>query len=335
MERKVIKMGDSSLVISLPKVWIEKAKVTKGNIVEVGELATGELIVKPKTTEARKKEVDITDQRRLDRCIIDHYINGADTIRISSEEALNPEDMEVIYDTVNNLSGLEITEASGKKVVIEYLGGGTMPFKKLLSRFSLIVTNHLKSLKTAFEENSAVEIESIRKIQETDKLYYTLLRNLITASSDVKASSEMQLKSKDPVYYTLLVKNLWEMAKLAEKVDFHDTRFNKKISYFFDKALECHRRSMEAWRKRDRDMALDTAEAVESLLMELRMARKEVANLEEAPAKEELPQARMAKLKEIIVGPEQQTIENLLNTLGTFFYYINKNLNIATLSSIE
>ena len=30
MERKVIKMGDSSLVVSLPKAWVDKAGIVRG-----------------------------------------------------------------------------------------------------------------------------------------------------------------------------------------------------------------------------------------------------------------------------------------------------------------
>lgn len=336
MERKIIKMGDSSLVVSLPKPWVEKAQISKGSIVEVEEIATGELIVKPKKTKIKKNEVDITDLRHLDKSITDSYINGAEIIRIiPREKSIDPELMSIIYNTVNNLGGLEITEASGKKVVIEYFGGTGMPLKKILSRFALIVTNHLKSLRTAYKENNAAELETIKKIQETDKLYYTLLRNLITASSSVRAASEMQLTSKDPVYYTLLVKNLWEMAKLAENMDFYQTKYNEKVSYFFDKALECHRASIEAWKTKNRKMALDTMEKIETLLKELNVMEREITNFERESPSTDKSISRVAKVKEIVIGPEQHSLKSLLENIKEIFEYINRNLNVATLISLE
>jgi len=336
VERKIIKMGDSSLVVSLPKPWVEKAQLSKGKVVEVEELQTGELILRPKITKTKRLQVDITRCRHLDKSIIDHYINGAEIIRIvPSDRNIDPEIMDTIYNTIRNLSGLEITEASGKKVVIEYFGGTAMPLKKILGRFSLIVTNHLKSLKTAYKENNASELETIKRIQETDKLYYTLVRNLIAASSSVKASSDMQLKSKDPVYYTLFVENLRDMAKLSSNIDFHYTKNNEKIAYFFEKALECHRASIEAWRTKNREKALETLDEIEDAMKELYVTEREITNYGENPPIERQALTRVAKVKEIVVKPEEHTIKELISDVREIFEYIKRNISIVTLIILE
>lgn len=335
MERKVIKMGDSSLVISLPKAWVDKAGIVRGGSVEVEELSTGEIVVKPKTVATARREVEISPgEKALSSCIIDHYINGTDVIKIYSKDTIDPRVMSIIYNTVPDLSGLEITEASGDRVKIEYLGG-VMPFKKLFSRFTLIITNYLKSLESAFEKDSSADVDTIKKMKETDKLYYSLLRNLIMAAESVKIASEMELRSKDSVYYALLVKNIFEMTKKVEEIDFFTTKHNKKLAGFFGSALSCHRKSMEAWNKKDRGVALEGMDEIEKTLKDVRSLSR---NLEEHPEEEHSkhePESRVVKIKDMVVASEQKMVSTILNDIQDILYHIDRNLEIATVNSLS
>lgn len=336
MERKVIKMGDSSLVVSLPKAWVDKAGIVRGGSVEVEELATGEIVIKPKTGVIERKEVNISpDEKSLENCLVDHYINGIDLIKVSSNDALDPKIMSGIYDTVPELPGFEITEASSNNVKIEYLGG-VMPFKKLFSRFSLIVTNYFSSLELAFEKDSGAEVETMKKMKETDKLYHSLLRNLIMASESVKIASEMELRSKDSVYYALLVKNIFEMTKRVEKIDFFTTEHNQKLAGFFKSALKSHKKVMESWNRRNRKLALEGLEEIENTQRKvkslLRDAREKGAKSESRKSE---PETRIAKIKGMVVTSEQEALQDTLANLSEILYYINRNLKIATINSVS
>ncbi len=338
MERKVIKMGESSLVISLPKEWTKKAKVIRGGSVEVEELATGELVVKPKTVEKQRKEVSITpDPRYLGENIKDNYINGADVITITSKKPFKPEVMKIINKTTQDLFGLEVTEASGKRIVIEYFGG-TMPIKKLVTRFELIITNYLKTLATAFKEESGAEIETVRKMLRIDNLYYQLLRTLIIASTDLKAASEIGIKTQDPVYYSMIVNNLREMARHIKGADYFETGQNEKISNLLDEVLDCHRRFIEAWDKNDSKLALDSIVETRALINEINMFSREVNILEEkgSPKKiDDISRSRVAKVKEMIADQEQRQIGDLLKILQVVLEHITRNLDVAALRNIE
>jgi phosphate uptake regulator len=329
-------MGDSSLVVSLPKAWVDKAGVVRGGSVEVEELATGEIVIKPKTGKLERKEVKISPgEKSLEGCIIDHYVNGTDVIKISSHDALDPKTMSSIYDTVPELPGYEITEASSNKVRIEYLGG-VMPFKKLFSRFTLIVTNYFMSLQLAFDKNSSAEVETMKKMRETDKLYHSLLRNLIMAAESVKIASEMELRSKDSVYYALLVKNIFEMTKKVEKIDFFSTEHNKRLAGFFESALKSHRRVMESWSKKNRELALEGMEEIENAQKEIKTLLRSIEGEEAKSEPVESEQgSRIAKLKGMVVTSEQEAINETLTNLSEILYYIDRNLEIATINSVS
>ncbi len=337
MERKVIKMGESSLVISLPKEWTKKAKIIRGCSVDVEELATGELVVKPKTIEKQRKEVSITpDPRYLGETIKDNYINGADVITIISQEPFKPEVMKIINKTTQDLFGLEVTEASGKRIVIEYFGG-IMPIKKLLTRLELIIINYLKTLATAFKEESGVGIETVRKMLRIDNLYYQLLRTLIIASTDLKAASEIGITTQDPVYYSLIINNLREMARQIENADYFETEYNEKITYFLEGVLKCHRRFIDTWAKNDSSLSLDSLVETRSLINEITMFSREVTILEEKGSAKKIndtSQTRVAKVKEMIADQEQRQIGDLLKILQVVLEHITSNLDVAALRNI-
>jgi phosphate uptake regulator len=334
MERKVIKMGNSSLVVSLPKAWVNKTGIVRGGSVEVEELATGEIVIKPKTGISKRRDVKISpDEKSLGSCLINHYINGTDVIKISSGDTLDPKTMTSVYDTVPELPGFEITEASSHKVKIEYLGG-VMPFKKLFSRFTLIVTNYLASLELAFEKDSGAEVETMKKMKETDKLYHSLLRNLIMAAESVKIASEMELRSKDSVYYALLVKNIFEMTERVEKIDFFTTKHNQKLAAFFNSALSCHKKVMESWNKKDRGIALEGMDEIEKTIKEVKSLLRDTGGGQ--PEDESIKSdsvSRIAKLKGMVVTSEQEMLLETLNSIQDILYYIDRNLQIATINS--
>ncbi len=338
MERKVIKMGESSLVISLPKEWTKKAKITRGSSVEIEELTTGEIVVKPKTIEVHRREVNLTpDPKYLGESIRDNYINGADVITITSKEPFKPDIMKTINKTTHDLFGLEVTEASGKRIVIEYYGG-VMPIKKLVTRFELIITNYLKTLASAYREKSGAGIDTVRKMLKIDNLYYQLLRTLVIASTDLKAASEIGINTQDPVYYSLIINNLREMARQIENADYFETEHNEKVTYFLEEVLSCHRRFVEAWDKNDSNLAVDSIVETRALINEINMFNREVNILEEkgSPKKiKDISRSRVAKVKEMIADQEQRQIGGLLKILQVVLEHITGNLEVAALRNIE
>ena len=339
MERKVIKMGDSSLVISLPKEWTRKAKITRGSSVEIEELSSGELIVKPRMIEIKKKPVEVSPAKKyLERNIVDNYINGADTIIISSKTPIDPELMNSIYNIIQELQGLEITEASSKRIIIEYFGS-PVPVKRLLTRFSLIVNNFLNALIISFRENEGTEVEAIKRMRETKKIYHILLRNLIMASTNVKVATEIELKTRDPIYYICIVKNLKEMLVQLERANFYETTYNKQISDIFEDILTCHKRATKAWNAKDRRLAQETLNRVRESRVKLESFEKDIRRARLSGGAEsvgkDISQARIAKLKEAFVTQEQESIETTIEIARVVLYHLTGNLDVAALNSIE
>lgn len=330
MERKIIKIGNSSVVVSLPKKWVEKAKVARGASVEVGELATGELIISPKKVEVKKKLVEIDASRGyVGRRLVQGYINGGDTFTIVSPDSNT---LDEIYANLNDLPGLEIIEADAKKIVLEYYGGKA-PLLGLLNRFSVIVSNYISAAALAFKDGRRANLETLRKFREINKLYHAILRSLIIASGDTKSASEMGIESHDLIYYSLLASNFKEMARTIEKIEYYETGFNDTISKLFENMLKAHKKSMSAFSRRDSIAAFEAFDEVTGLLKEVPLYSEK---FEDKQAKkgfllvEDELHSKMSMVRDAVFS-EKRYLRELFDAIKLVLKYMESNLEIIAL----
>lgn len=328
MERRIIKMGNSSVVVSLPKRWADKAKVAQGASVEVEELATGELIIMPKRVVAKKKVVEIDAGRGyVGRRLVQGYINGGETFIVSPPESNT---LDEIYANIGDLPGLEIIEADSKKIVLEYYGGKA-PLLGLLSRFSVIVSNYITAAAQAFKEGRRTSLETIRKFKEINKLHNAILRSLVIASGDTKAASEMGLESHDLIYYSLLANNFKEMAGAIEKIEYFETRFDEVISKLFENMLGAHKKSINAFSRRDATVAFEAFDEVTSLTMEIPLYSEKFEDRQDkaSPAGDEL-HSKISMVRDAVFS-EKRYLRGLFDTIKLMLKYMESNLEIIAL----
>ena len=122
--RKLISFGKGSFIVSMPKSWIEKNNLKKGDLISVNDdgfelvLSASQEEKKPAATEisieAMGKGIELMKTE-----IVSSYLNGYDTINIlfgnDSKEAPK------IKDVIRNLSGLEIMEQTSTRIVAKNL----------------------------------------------------------------------------------------------------------------------------------------------------------------------------------------------------------------------
>ena len=122
--RKLISFGKGSYIISMPKSWIEKNNLKKGDLISVNDDGF-ELTLSANQQEKKLdfKEIDIDSKNKdiemLKAEIVSSYLNGYDTINISFEA--NSKDTQKIKDVIRNLSGLEIMEQTSTRIVAKNL----------------------------------------------------------------------------------------------------------------------------------------------------------------------------------------------------------------------
>src|SRR5574341_1659492 len=123
--RKVQKVGYSTLIVSLPKGWVEEVGLRQGDIVSFRREPDGGITVYPGLT--REKETyryAISADRcespnLLTRIITANYLTWHDTIQVVSKKELSKRHLEEIRGVSRRLTGLGIVEQNLQSVTLQ------------------------------------------------------------------------------------------------------------------------------------------------------------------------------------------------------------------------
>ncbi len=122
--RKLISFGKGSYIISMPKNWIVKNNLKKGDLISVSDDGF-ELVLtasqQEKKVDSREINIDAKgkDLEFLKAEIVSSYLNGYDTINILFDN--NNKEAPKIKDVIRNLSGLEIMEQTSTRIMAKNL----------------------------------------------------------------------------------------------------------------------------------------------------------------------------------------------------------------------
>ena len=119
--RKLMAFGNSSFIVSVPKAWVEKNRLKKGDVLMV-EQKPNELILSSKDDSERRKLNEISlspDGKTFEEFkteIVSLYVNNYDVITV-----VNVKDAEGVKEIFRNLAGMEIMEETATKIVAKDL----------------------------------------------------------------------------------------------------------------------------------------------------------------------------------------------------------------------
>jgi len=212
--RKVYISGGSSYVVSLPKKWIEKNKITPGDSLAVW-FNDEEVIfrISDFTAEkSRKISIHTEDFRSIgavERYLVGLYLTGFDTIRVMFGDSEKYRD--AVVNITGQLIGCEILTDTGNCVVIEVLiEDDKIKTEELLRRMSIICRSMLGDIVRVFKEGDQGLIgEILDREGEIDKLYFLVIRQLKKAVESQKVAEKLGISSKrDCLGYRMIAKSL-------------------------------------------------------------------------------------------------------------------------------
>ena len=170
MRRKLIQHGLSSLTVSLPKKWVVKRGLKKGDEVELTE-RRGELVVSSQPhREAKRIELDVSNAHPMIRRIIGAaFKSGYDdvVIRFNSYEELKAV-QELMRD---HFTGFEIVGQTKNSVRIKNLGQVTFAeFDTVLKRFFFVLNQMASDTQNAVDADDFAWLKRITLCKiESDK----------------------------------------------------------------------------------------------------------------------------------------------------------------------
>ncbi len=307
MKRKVIKLGNSTLVTTLPSKWAKNFNLKPGDEVEIAE-RSNELIISTfkNENEILRKEMNIEsfDSNLVKRSVIALYISGYEEIVIRFKEqkierikqASTVSVFELIQNIVHNqLIGIEIIEQKSDSIWLKAVTDiHQEDFEVILRRIFLMVLSFGEELKNAVNTFNKDAAKNAASNHDNIARFVNFLLRILNKKGHEKFS-------KVPVYYYLVYKlrevsyvykfiseefQNFKMKPTKETIDvFNDINqsFNEFYTFYYkfssEQGLKLLKKSREFYMKVN-PMQYEKKQNPETLLMIARLSVINVALLE-------------------------------------------------------
>ncbi|RLI93108.1 MAG: hypothetical protein DRO89_00710 [Candidatus Altiarchaeales archaeon] len=183
--RKIQLTGESTYILSLPKRWVKKNKLDKGDVLSVMERGDT-LLLKPREEKEMEAEIDLEKKsfELISRSLITKYIQGFDTVIIRSKRYIPSEIRKGLKDISGLLIGMEQFGETSNELVFRMLmreKGDLVDTVLRMHRMSLSSLEELLRNITPENYNEHILRDIIQRDDEIDKFYFLIFRQLSSA----------------------------------------------------------------------------------------------------------------------------------------------------------
>lgn len=167
MKRKIIQIAGSTCLVSLPKTWIKRQNIKKGEEVEVSE-------------QGNKIIVDVEQSQSLPKIVIDRarfgkfhrnylsaaYHMGFDDVEIHFED---PKAADIIQDRVNTCMGFEIVNQGHNICQIKSVSMVSLKeFSQMLRKVFLLLVTMSENTISLLEKGNFAGLSDVRVLEMTN-----------------------------------------------------------------------------------------------------------------------------------------------------------------------
>lgn len=212
--RKLIKFGNSSYIVSLPKTWIEKNNLSKGDLIYFTHSSSNEIILSPEIKKEKVEQKEITinidneSMEGIEIRLVGAYINNFHTINLVGNE------LEGKYSEIRNalheLMALEIIEQTKNRIVAkDFLNMRKISIPNLIRRVDIITRAMIADSKTTLEKDLYENV--YQRDQDVNRLTFLIFRAIKYYLNNPIAAESLKLTSIDLLNY-------WQVADQLEKI---------------------------------------------------------------------------------------------------------------------
>lgn len=181
MQRKVVRQGPNTLMVSLPIKWAKNAGIKKGDAVNIIEKESSLLITKGEVEEEMSRiSVEIREDYTISliRAIISNlYKKGYDLIEvsISDDKAIGK-----VKRAVNTLMGLEIVDQKKGKLVLQNISVGLdKELDNYLRKSFFLALETLRITREDYSNNNYTNLEQIQEMNANIKKFTDVCKRAI------------------------------------------------------------------------------------------------------------------------------------------------------------
>ena len=291
--RRLQRIG-SSILVSLPKEWVDANNLDKGNQVEI-ETGQGSISISANKETRPTKELVISyplpKEENIVADITGAYLLGYDVIQINSKSFVPGEDREKIRNSMRRLVGMEIIEEDASHINMQFLLDVTaLNPEKILKRMNSISLGMYTDASNGLisDDKSNLQALSNRDV-EVNRQYFLLVRLIRSTLVDKRLASVFNLENIDVLDYRVAA-NLLENAgdSIVELSDFIynsalSKEYSKKIFDVVKDFSKLAEKSINAFTKPDRLLAIEAISLHKKYEEKLSKLRNTVGNKKQIP----------------------------------------------------
>lgn len=272
--RKVISFGKNSHIITLPKEWVVKNKVSQGDVVSLKDNGDG-LIVQAHLQPVKSPEkyltinVDGKGLKKIKAEIFSAYLCNASTMEIIGNGLSTL--AEEIKGIIHSLAGLEVLEQTSTKLVAkDLINVQEISLKATIRRMDIITKSMIEDLFLC-AQSCGVEAKSPgplaenleQRDKEVNRLYYLALRVISGALNEPSSMQELKLTPLALHHCYLIIVRLERIADQAKGIvaDLPVACFSGRAKQDFLELLkllfERYNDTLKAYYTGNRESALD------------------------------------------------------------------------------
>jgi len=222
MERRLIKQGGGGYTIYLPKKWVERNSLDKGNSLNVDESGANLIISRAGTAKKTQTEIHLTGltESSIRTLITNTYRLGYDRITVRFEDEKQFKILQEVVKT--RLIGFDIIKKQEKECVVESITEPSYEqFDNILKKMFLNIDEFFEITKTRLGIEKS-ETEDFEEVAERIQKYDNFCRRAIMKRKLIEKNSELFwtfltliIHAQRELYY--LNKSIDKKTKLSEK----------------------------------------------------------------------------------------------------------------------
>lgn len=202
--RKVLKLGQATLAITLPRSWVKAVNLREGDVLRIKVFEGDKLLLEKVEGKGEVPVVvsftpgeHLSEPNLLKRMIIGAYMNGVDLIFVPVDSRNSEHVLREVGETTKVLFGSFITESTEDVVIFQVIVDPRMPtLNTSIMRMHLLIFNMVRTSIRALAEDNLEYVKGLEEVcEDCSKIYWLAVRQLLKAQSDHSLLRDLKIKS--------------------------------------------------------------------------------------------------------------------------------------------
>ena len=258
----------SSILVSLPKEWIDANKLDKSAQVEI-EITQNNLSIRTQQSKRPSKEIKISYPLPKGENVVPNitgaYLLGYDIIRIKGKSPISVADRESVRASMRRLVGMEIVDEDASNISVQFLLDETsVNPQNILKRMSSIALGMFADVISSLKSGDKTNLQTIpNRDDEINRQYFLLVRLIRSTIMDTRLAGIFNLENIDILDYRIAANTLESagdtLVELSQSlIDVNLSKTDLKKIYDFTKDMEeIQTKSIDSFISNNRSLAIE------------------------------------------------------------------------------